>query len=308
MLWNCTFHGNNAAVDGYSLCTQNAEPTIKNCIIWDSASSGISVIGTGGPLISYSDVMRTSGVWPGTYNINVDPVFVTGPNGPYYLSNVSAGQALNSPCINFGSTTANNICYSGYAGPDAPGQICLSIRTTRTDEIMDAGTVDLGYHYYSSLPTPTPTPTYTPTFTPTFTPTAPTGVPTYTPIPTHTPTPDCSRLGCTIHMPSDDFGPGDDCYCDVIVCNPTSETYPMTPVFVILDVYGTYFFAPSFGDFDHYTYDIVPGHFTISVLPSFSWPTGAGSAAGLSWYAAMTDQSISSLLGDLGVFPFGWHE
>jgi hypothetical protein len=160
-------------------------------------------------------------------------------------------------------------------------------------------------------PTNTPIP---PTNTPLSpTPTVPTGAPTNTPVPpTDTPvpptnTPECTILGCEIYMPSDDFGPGDECYCDVTICNPNTETYSDIPVFVILDVYGLYFFAPSFSDFDYYVETVAPGILTIPIIPSFTWPGGVGSASGLLWYAAMTDPGITHLFGDLGMFMFGWH-
>jgi len=91
--------------------------------------------------------------------------------------------------------------------------------------------------------------------------------PTATPIPTATPTAGCTVLGCEVIMPSNDFTAGDDVFCDVYVCNPNQTSYNQTPVFVILDVYGSYFFAPSFGEFDLYTEDILPGLLIINVLP-----------------------------------------
>ncbi|MBN1355810.1 hypothetical protein JXA40_06010, partial [bacterium] len=154
-------------------------------------------------------------------------------------------------------------------------------------------------------PTDTPPvpPTDTPPVPPTDTPPVP---PTDTPV-EPTSTPDCTVLGCEVDMPKNDFTGGDECYCDVYVCNPGSETYPQIPVFVILDVYGLYFFAPSFGEFDYYLKDITPGKMTINVLPSFTWPSGVGSASGILWYAAMTDAGITALFGELGIFSFGWH-
>ncbi|MBN1355809.1 S8 family serine peptidase [bacterium] len=152
------------------------------------------------------------------------------------------------------------------------------------------------------------------------TPTVPTGVPTNTQVPptdtpippTDTPveptsTPECTVLGCEVYMPKDDFTGGDECFCDVYICNPNTETYYGVPVFVILDVYGLYFFAPSFGEFDYYLKDVTPGEMTINVLPSFIWPGGVGSASGILWYAAMTDPGITQLFGELGMFSFGWH-
>jgi hypothetical protein len=117
----------------------------------------------------------------------------------------------------------------------------------------------------------------------------------------------CSELGCTVTMPSHNFGPGDTCYCDVTVCNPDVTPYSDIPVFVVLDVYGSYFFAPSFSGYDYYTETIPKGETIIPVLPSFAWPPGAGTASGIVWYAAMTNQAISELIGQFGIFEFGWH-
>jgi hypothetical protein len=162
-------------------------------------------------------------------------------------------------------------------------------------------------------PPPTPTvPTGAPTNTappPTDTPVVPTDtpvVPTDTPVaPTETPL--CDTLGVNIEMPLEDYGPGDSCYTDVTICNPGTETYEDVPVFVILDVYGLYFFAPSFSDFDYYTRDVTPGLVVINVLPTFTWPPGAGTAAGINWYAAMTNAAITELFGEMDIFTFGWH-
>lgn len=141
----------------------------------------------------------------------------------------------------------------------------------------------------------TPTPTVVP--------------PTPTPSPPPTPTqPPCTTLGCEIQMPSHEFVPGDACWCQVVICNPNSETYSAVPVFAILDVYGSYFFAPSFSSFDHYVRDISPGTSTIDVLTEFAWPAGAGTADGIRWYSAMTNAEMTALFGELGTFDFGWHD
>ena len=109
-------------------------------------------------------------------------------------------------------------------------------------------------------------------------------------------------------MPAHEYGPGDDCSCDLYICNPNSEIYQNVPIFVVLDVYGIYFFAPSFSEFDQYMENVEPGLKIISVLPEFPWPEGAGSASGIRWYGAMTNAAITELFGELGIFEFGWHE
>lgn len=84
-------------------------------------------------IISYSDIEGLDVGLPETGNINADPLFVSGPRGDYYLSQESAGQGSDSPCVDAGSNTAENLG--------------LNDKTTRTDSVTDAGTVDMGYHY-----------------------------------------------------------------------------------------------------------------------------------------------------------------
>jgi len=201
--------------------------------------------------------------------------------------------------------TEGDVGMSSSIALDSDDHVFISYQ--RLDGIYDLKFAT-DFPYPTSTPTPTAIPTHTPTpsATPTATPLLPTVTPTAAP-PTPSPTPVCVTLGCTIDMPGDDYGPGDVCYLHVHICNPTTETYPNVPVFTILDVYGTFFFAPSFTAFDHYTMDILPGMTPLEVLPPFSWPDNAGNASGIIVYAAMTDEGIMQLFGDLDTFSFGWH-
>jgi hypothetical protein len=157
------------------------------------------------------------------------------------------------------------------------------------------------------VPTVTPTPTRTPTPTPTR---RPTFTATQTPYPTFTPTPNCSTTGVYIDMPSDYFHTGDLCYCYVYVCNGEGRTLKNYPLFVILDVYGTLFFAPSFNTtFDNYLElnpVFLPGITRVDVIPEFYWPAGVGSAAHIYWYAGLTNPEMTTLVGDYDIFMFGW--
>ena len=80
--------------------------------------------------MSYCDVQ---GGYTGTGNIDKDPLFAAGTVGYYYLGQIAAGQAADSPCLDAGSDTAVNL------GLDA--------LWTRTDGVADSATVDMGYHY-----------------------------------------------------------------------------------------------------------------------------------------------------------------
>lgn len=146
-------------------------------------------------------------------------------------------------------------------------------------------------------PTPTPTPTggnETPT------PTTPPGTPTATPqIP-------CDDNGATIDMPSDFFRGGDDFFLDVYVCNVDNTEYEL-PLFVILDVYGALFFAPSWSAFDNYTAILPANQLTrFEVLPLFTWPAGVDAASDIKVYAGLTNAQMSALWGDLSSVTFGW--
>lgn len=80
------------------------------------------------------------------------------------------------------------------------------------------------------------------------------------------------------------------------------------PLFVILDIVGSYYFAPGFSSFEYYSMTFAPGETEVTVLPEFVWPAGAGVFSGAKWYGALTDPDITGLVGDLGMFEFSWTE
>lgn len=125
---------NEAAQGGGISCRGYSVVTIVNTILWgDHASSDpeIHVQGEASVSATYSDV---AGGWSGEGNIDADPLFVPGPRGDYYLSQMESGQPWQSPCVDAGDTTS--------AVPE---------RTTRTDENCDGWPVDMGYHYPGCL-------------------------------------------------------------------------------------------------------------------------------------------------------------
>ena len=127
-----------------------------------------------------------------------------------------------------------------------------------------------------------------------------------TPTPTPTSGPACDTLGVTISMPATHFVAGSLCNTVVTVCNPSHNTYSDVPLFVILDVYGTLFFWPSFTEFDYQEINVVPGESTMTILPDFYWPAETGSADNIHWYAGMTTPEMSALMGEFDMWTFGW--
>jgi hypothetical protein len=138
--------------DGYSsesygvgIYCDSSSAVIANCIIRGNENEQIG--GCDG-LVGYSNV---EGGYPGTGNIDADPIFAKGPDGCYYLSQAAAGQPVTSTCVDSGSGPAALICFEGV-----DGVVCLDDLTTRTDQVTDSGTVDMGYHHGGGAVVPCP--------------------------------------------------------------------------------------------------------------------------------------------------------
>ncbi len=133
-LGNCTF-SDNAAFAGSALAFDSCCPQqpsgfeAVNCILWNSGGEIANDDGSS-VFVGFSAVAGGSS---GFGNIADDPLFVPGPAGCHYLSHSAAGNVQNSPAID--------------AGADAAATFGFEMRTTRRDEIGDAGTADMGYHY-----------------------------------------------------------------------------------------------------------------------------------------------------------------
>ncbi|MHC4739014.1 MAG: right-handed parallel beta-helix repeat-containing protein [Planctomycetota bacterium] len=97
---NCTFSGNSARWQGGGVWNNNnSTSTLTNCILWgNTARYGSQIYNDWGcsASVSYTDVQ---GGWPGTSNINADPLFVDADNDDLHL-------LPTSPCIDAGDNTA----------------------------------------------------------------------------------------------------------------------------------------------------------------------------------------------------------
>jgi hypothetical protein len=87
-----------------------------------------NVFGNGNPA---QDNYQLSGSAIGANSISVNPQFVD-PGKDFRLKRIAAGQEVDSPCIDAGSTTAE----AGNLGD----------RSAFTDGSPDVGIIDLGYH------------------------------------------------------------------------------------------------------------------------------------------------------------------
>ena len=126
---NCSISQNSSNTMG-TIVTLGADSktTIVNSIIWNNEAPKAIY---GNALVRFSNI---EGGYDGMGNISADPLFIPGPRGDYYLSQINSGQEVDSPCINMG----RELPIDGYEPQ------CL---TTRTDGLFDTDRCDMGYHY-----------------------------------------------------------------------------------------------------------------------------------------------------------------
>lgn len=120
---------------------------------------------------------------------------------------------------------------------------------------------------------------------------------------------DCSEPSIDIRMPSDLFHPGDPFELETVISSP-GQALPDTPVFVLLDVFGSIFCAPSFSPVeqnpDHYSLDIPQGLSSLQIIPEFVFPEVSGSAFGLCFHAFMTNPEMSAIISRMDTVYFGY--
>lgn len=162
-----------------------------------------------------------------------------------------------------------------------------------------------------TLPSPTRTPTITPTAPPpTSSPTpidsvTPTATSTQNP-PTSTPLPDTPTPGATpTHgaggpyiepvLNQTAFTVGDRFLFTVIISNWSESV--SADEYIILEVFGLYFFWPTWTEELNYETISIPANSeTPSTILDFEWPSGAGSAQGLSFWTGLLTQGTLEVL------------
>ena len=77
--------------------------------------------------------------------------------------------------------------------------------------------------------------------------------------------------------------------------------------YVILDVYGQYWFYPSWSQtVDYEQVALAPEHDGAETILRFIWPQTADSASGIMFWAALVDTSDSALVSNLEQRQFGF--
>ncbi len=124
---NCTFTL-NSSTNGGGIYNYNSSPTILNSIIYGNSGGNITN-SSSSPIVTYSCIQQDT-VYPGTGNINGDPLIVNAQAGDVHLYN-------NSPCVNTGTGDAVGL---GLGYDNGYGTHPLLI-------YGDDGRVNMGYHY-----------------------------------------------------------------------------------------------------------------------------------------------------------------
>lgn len=126
-----------------------------------------------------------------------------------------------------------------------------------------------------------------------------------TPTAISTATPTVEPGDVDLFMPAHVFYPGD--RCELVVSYRHPGTVENAPLYVLLDVWGSYFFAPGWTEeADHYTVDAVETVHSLTVIESFTWPDNAGELNDLAFVAALLHPSAPRLISDVASWPFAY--
>ena len=167
----------------------------------------------------------------------------------------------------------------------------------------------------TQTPTPLPTSTFTPTLTPTITPTAtstPTFTPTLTPTPvppTSTPTPSPTphyECKLSIRTNKDYYHAGELFRLELIIDNRGSSF--LCDLYIVLDVYGNYYFYPSWGeniDFD--TIFVAENNVYYDVILEFTFPAGVGQGSNITFYSGITFTGTFDLICPISQTSFSYY-
>lgn len=114
--------------------------------------------------------------------------------------------------------------------------------------------------------------------------------------------------GVEMMLNSEAFTAGDNFDLNAVMINGSGTTLTNIDLFVILDVYGLYFFYPTFtSDVDWEDYpSLAPGITTVDIL-TFSWPAGNfGTVEDLAFWGAILDSS-AAIFGNYDKITFGYY-
>lgn len=82
-----------------------------------------------------------------------------------------------------------------------------------------------------------------------------------------------------------------------------------SPLFVILEINGEFWFGPDWGQYvSFYELIFAPGPTWMNAIPEFIWPENCGTMEGLRFLSCLTDPGISTIISNLDVWSFSFCE
>jgi hypothetical protein len=130
---------------------------------------------------------------------------------------------------------------------------------------------------------------------------------TPTPEPSPTPLPDTCEI--YLRMNSHFFRPGDACVLETLTLYTYAEDKD-SEKYILLDVYGDYYYWPSWGTSQDnllITLTYSP-QFVVERIFDFTWPEGCGSADGLRFWTALLDPDTRDLISNIDSWEFGYED
>jgi hypothetical protein len=97
------------------------------------------------------------------------------------------------------------------------------------------------------------------------------------------------------------------------LCNPGPDE-PTLPLFVVLDVYGSYYFWPSWTHYDppaspeiDYREELLEiGVRELSIIDPFPWPDAGGPVEGILFHGALLTPDMTGIYGEMDSVEWGY--
>ncbi|HPQ42258.1 MAG TPA: hypothetical protein PLV45_17945, partial [bacterium] len=130
--------------------------------------------------------------------------------------------------------------------------------------------------------------------------------PTGTVPPSPTPTGEPTEISVTLNLSESIFHAGDTFLLECDCYNPGYDA--QVDRYIILDVYGLYFFWPSWGPVvDHDTCNLTGGTHSVTEIMNFVWPSGINqSAQGIHFWAGLMWPGTNMMAADIASVTFGY--
>ena len=121
-----------------------------------------------------------------------------------------------------------------------------------------------------------------------------------------TPTPGAEEFRADLMLNDSIFESGEPFLLEIHLTNTTPATVSVDQ-YLILDVYGSYFFHPSWNQTGDFTArSIESGFDRQETVLTFNWPSGTGSADNLRFWLGYLTQGTIDLACDIDFVDFGY--